>query len=566
MYYNKLIIICIMSLILTACSSNINAQTDIATTEVATKTSETITITPTSGGTLDVAIRNPKTLNPLLNEDASIDEILKLVYDDLIILDENQKPAPSIASSWDISPDGKSITLKLRNDVFWHNGNNLTTNDVRFSIDTIRNSQETSAYKSCVSNIVSSSIIDDFTMVINYKQPFSAEVYNLNFPIISYDYYLGENILTSNKNMMPMGTGAYEFENLDEMKSLNLKRNPRWFKGSQSNITVLKDDTKDYDFKYIDNIKAIIVPKKEAELYMFDQRQIDFLSTDVVDWEKYSGTKETTINEYVTNYYDFLGVNFNSSIFNDKLVRQALAYAIPKEKIAKDIYLEHVTLTDTPINPKSWLKPSNELVYRYNINKSKELLEQAGWTDTDSNGVLDKNGMEFNFSLLVNRENPQRLEVANTIKETFKQIGIEVSVDIQDYQIYSENLKNKNFDTFLGGWKLSTVPDLNFAFHSSQIADGNNFISFNNIDMNSLLSQTYNAIGDNAMLESYKNLENYMLEELPYISLYFRNAAILMNESLKASDSYKENDNLPFKNNVYSQIDNYIVCDKKNKE
>lgn len=561
MYYKKLIIILITVLILSSCS-NVSEQNVTTETETTTKAIEKVTLTPISGGVLNVAIRNPKTLNPLLNEDASIDEILKLVYDDLIILDENQKPSPNIASSWEFSYDD-TLIIKIRDDIYWHNGNLLTAYDVNFSINTIKNAPDTSVYKSCVSNIASTSVIDDNTIQIRCRQPLSSEIYNFNFPIISYDYYLGENVLTSDKNMIPMGSGAYEFESLEEMKSLNLKKNTRWFKNSQSTITVLDEDAKIYDFKYIDKVIATIVPKKDAELHMFDQKQIDFLSTDVVDWEKYSGTKETIIDEYVTNDYDFLGVNFNNFILNDTLVRQAISYAIPRDRIAKDIYLEHVTLADTPINPKSWLKTSNELIYKYNLTKSKELLEQAGWTDSDGNGILDKSGRELRFNLLVNSENNQRLEVANLIKDTFNQIGIAIEIDIQDYEAYVQQLKSKNFDAFLGGWKLSIVPDLSFAFNSSQIASGNNFISYNDENMDNLLQQANIAIGDEAIIEAYKNLENYIIEQLPYISLYFRNAAVLMNERLKTDDNYKVYESLPFKNNVYSNINNYIICDKK---
>jgi len=561
MYYKKLIIILITVLILSSCS-NVSEQNVTTETETTTKAIEKVTLTPISGGVLNVAIRNPKTLNPLLNEDASIDEILKLVYDDLIILDENQKPSPNIASSWEFSYDD-TLIIKIRDDIYWHNGNLLTAYDVNFSINTIKNAPDTSVYKSCVSNIASTSVIDNNTIQIRCRQPLSSEIYNFNFPIISYDYYLGENVLTSDKNMIPMGSGAYEFESLEEMKSLNLKKNTRWFKNSQSTITVLDEDAKIYDFKYIDKVIATIVPKKDAELHMFDQKQIDFLSTDVVDWEKYSGTKETIIDEYVTNDYDFLGVNFNNFILNDTLVRQAISYAIPRDRIAKDIYLEHVTLADTPINPKSWLKTSNELIYKYNLTKSKELLEQAGWTDSDGNGILDKSGRELRFNLLVNSENNQRLEVANLIKDTFNQIGIAIEIDIQDYEAYVQQLKSKNFDAFLGGWKLSIVPNLSFAFHSSQIANGNNFISYNDENMDNLLQQANIAIGDETIIEAYKNLENYITERLPYISLYFRNAAVLMNERLKTDDNYKVYESLPFKNNVYSNINNYIICDKK---
>lgn len=536
MKYNKFImLLCVcLTFSVTGCTSIAKSEYEETLQSINTEKKE-IDIKPTSGGTLNIAIRNPKTLNPLINEDESIDQVLKLIYDDLIILDENQKPTPNIASTWQLAQDGISLTLSLRNDITWHNGTSLTAKDVIFSLDTIAKSQETSAYKACINNISSYSKIDDYTVLIIYKQPFLGSVYSLNFPIISQDYYKNENILLSDKNMIPMGTSAYEFYSFDTMKQLNLKKNSNWFKGSP----------------YIDNIRAEIIPKKDAELYSFAQKQIDVLNTDVVDWEKYNGDKEA---EYVTNSYNFIGINFNNSILNDKTLRQALAYAIPKEKIIEEIYLGHAISTDTPINPKSWLSFNKDLKYTYNINTSKELLKQSGWEDLDQNGILEKDGKELTFSLLVNEENVQRTETAKIIQDTLKQIGIEVTIVIQNYENYTNKLKTKDFETFLGEWKLSIIPDFSFAFHSSQIAAGNNFISYSNSDMDNLLHQAFVATTEASMIESYKNLENHIIEELPYISLYFRNASVLTSSRVKGELTSNMN-------NVFLGIENWFIYD-----
>lgn len=537
MKYNKWITACIvcLSFALTSCTNTVDDNNTEDLTQTTQESTEEI-ITPVSGGTLSVAIRNPSTLNPLLNEDESIDEILKLVYDDLIILDEQQKPASNIVSSWELSQDGTTLTLKIRNDITWHNANQLTSKDIIFSMETIKKSQPTSAYKACINNILSFSAPDDYTVKIIYNQPFSGAVYALNFPIISSEYYKGENVLTSNRNMAPIGTGAYEFNGFTTMKELNLKKNSRWFKG----------------VPYIDNIKAVVIPQKDAELYAFEQGQIDLLSTDVVDWKKYSGTKETKIHEYITNYYDFIGINFNNSFLNDKLVRQALAYAVPKDKIVEEIYLKHAVQTDTPINPYSWLNDSKELIYKYNANKSKELLKQAGWEDLDQNGILEKAGAEFKISLLVNEENTQRVQTASIIQTALKEIGIDLAIDVQKYDIYTQRLTQKSFDTFLGGWQLSTIPEFTFAFHSLQAT---NFISYNNPNMDTLLQQAFSAVGDTAMKESYKNIANHIIDELPYISLYFRNAAVLTNGRIKG-------DMLSDMNNVYLGLENCFIYEK----
>lgn len=539
MRYKNLLLILASILIFTSCMDMDQDIENLYISEQTTTKVQEQSENPESGGTLKIAIRNPSTLNPLLNEDESVDEVLKLIYDDLIGLDNELKPTPSIASSWSLSPDG-NVIVNLRNDIYWHNGQNLTSEDVIFSIETIRKSQETSAYKYCVKNILSCTAIDTYTVSILFNEPSFSSIYSLNFPIISASYYRDEDVLTSAKNLIPMGTGAYTFDSFNKMKNLNLNKNPLWFKGTP----------------YIDKIEAIVIPKEDAEVYAFDQGQVDFLNTKVVDWEKYSGTKETTIREYTTNYYDFIGFNFNNPNLNNINVRKAFAYAIPKQRIIEEIYLKHAIQTETPLNPVAWYNTNKDLKYTYNLGKSKELLAQAGFADSDQNGILDKEGQEFRLSLLVNEENEQRIETANIIKESFKLIGIELTVDIQNFEEYNKRLTDKNFELVLGGWKLSSIPNLNFAFHSSQIATGTNFISYNNPAMDNLLYQANLAMTEKSIIEGYKNLSDYIIEDLPYISLYFRNAAVLMNNNVKGNI----NSNL---SNVYLGIEKCFIINQK---
>jgi peptide/nickel transport system substrate-binding protein len=539
MKYNKLgAFFCIGIVFLMVGCQNKEALNPTETTkETVLSTTQPAIITPQTGGVLNVSIRNPKTLNPLLNEDESIDQFLNLLYDKLIVLDDQQKPVANIASSWGLSEDGKVLTLKIRSDIKWHNGNPLTAKDVVFSLDTIRKSATSSPYKACINNIASYSSNGD-TVTINYSRPFSGYLYALSFPIISEKYYAGEDVLSSSKNMTPVGTGAYQFDSITTMKEITLHKNNSWFKG----------------LPYIDSIHASIIPKEDAQLYAFNQGEIDLINTDVVDWEKYGVTKDRNIDEYTTNDYEFIGINFNKTLLNDKLVRQALAYAIPKQQIASEVYLDHVLITDTPINPKSWLN-NKPIKYKLDIVKAKELLNQAGWTDSDGNGILDKAGQEFRFSLLVNQENSQRLQAAHVIQNALKAIGIEMSIDMQSFENYQQKLTTKSFDTFLGGWKLSMIPDYAFVFHSSNIAVGSNFGSYNNETMNILLEAAAGAVNEASMQQTYKNLVEYMTEELPYISLYFRNAAVLADGSVKGelnSDA----------NNIYGGIKEWFIYKK----
>ena len=136
------------------------------------------------GGTLYLSMRNTTTLNPLLNQDESVDTILKLIYMPLIRLDKNHKPAPSIAQSWSFDEGGTVLTLNLRNDIYWQNGTNLTADDVIYSFNTLQRSADTNAvYKSCMNYIRSYRKTSAYSVEIIFNQNFSGNMYTLLMPI-----------------------------------------------------------------------------------------------------------------------------------------------------------------------------------------------------------------------------------------------------------------------------------------------------------------------------------------------------------------------------------------------
>ena len=133
-------------------------------------------------------MRMPKTLNPLVNEDITVDNILKLIFEPLFTIDsETLKPIPNIASDYSIEEGGKTVSITIRDYIYWHDGKQLTAKDVIFSLDTIR-ATENSLYKSALNNVASYSNKGN-KVIINYTEPYSFFMYNLCFPIIPSHYY-----------------------------------------------------------------------------------------------------------------------------------------------------------------------------------------------------------------------------------------------------------------------------------------------------------------------------------------------------------------------------------------
>lgn len=222
-------------------------------------------------------------------------------------------------------------------------------------------------------------------------------------------------------------------------------------------------------------------------------------------------------------------------------------------------YLNHGVITNSPINPESWLYNKETEQYNFDLEKSKQILKDAGWNDSDNDGILDKpnngNKIDISFTLLVSSENIQRKEVAYEIQRMLNEAGMSIQVEEVSQEEFLNRLLSKNFDAFLGGWKLSPIPDFTFAFHSAQIEVGTNYVSFRSEQMDALLQQAFTAVGEEKMKNAYGNLQKYISDELPYISLYFRTAALITNERIQGEIK-------PKKECIIGNIQDWFILEK----
>lgn len=480
-----------------------------------------------------ISVQNVKTFNPILNTDYYDDQFLKLMFEPLVVFDDEERPSPNIAKQWSIGEDKKTLDIELRDDIQWHDGEPLTADDVVFTLDQIKKASADTIYKKCIENIDLYRKEGENTVKIVYNQPFSAAAYTLNFPIIPKHYYEG-NIANDSVNINPVGDGPYVFQQYTDMKEITLTSNPDYFKGEPK----------------IKKLKALIARNHEAATSAFDSSLVDLVATEVVDWDRYASDSASTLYEYTTYYYDFLGFNFTKPLFQDINVRKAIAYAINKDKIIETNYLGHAVPVDTPVHPFSWLYEEQD-GYPNNLDKAKELLAASGWTDSDEDGILDQgNGTKLRISILVNNRDAVRSNVAKQIGKQLNSAGIETNVTIVDYDTYLTNVQDAAYDIILGGWKFSPIMDFTFAFHSTQIEAGQNYIRFNNPEMDTLLFSAFTAVGEEPMQLAYSNLQSFINEQLPYISLYFRTSAL-------AARNYLHGDIEPNSHNLYQGIETW---------
>jgi peptide/nickel transport system substrate-binding protein len=288
---------------------------------------------------------------------------------------------------------------------------------------------------------------------------------------------------------------------------------------------------------YIEKIKVTFINDTEAFSTAFQSKELDLLNTTSYDWEKYSEMKDVNAYKYATMNYDFVGLNFNNPIFQDKAVRKAMIQGINRKSIVDKYLLGNAAVTDVPINPVSWLNDGEGTKYGYSRTEAQNLLKAAGFADTNNDGLLERDvegaKQELKFTLLTNNENEFRMKAAEDIKKNLEEAGFKVEISSVAFADLKVAIETKSFDAVLTGYNLSNTQDLSFAFHSTQIESGKNFMSYSNLDFDALLQQSYTAMNDDQRKEIYKKLQHNFREEVPCISLFFRDAAVVVRNKIR---------------------------------
>lgn len=496
---------------------------------------------PVKGGTLNLQSFNPDTFNPLLTKSKSNAEILNLIFDSLVTYDKNMNIVPALAERWEVSADGMTWTFFLRKDVKWHDNSQFNAYDVDYTFKIITSNKYNSIYKFNTQHISYFGVVDEYTFKVVLNQPYGGFLDTVSFPIIAKHQFEGREPSGNDLNFKPIGTGPYQFVAYNPLKEIKLKANATWWKDSSP---------------YIDNIIVKLLPDNETALYSLEAKEIDLVPTDVVDWEKYSAKGNIEIKEYLTNYYEFIAVNFNNKVLSDNAVRKAIAYAIDRDKIIGEALLGHGKKTDVPINPDSWLYDASSQIYSFDIKKAKEILVQAGWKDSNNDGILDKEiegvNLPLSFKLTTNQDNVIRDKVAQAIVNQLQDVGMQVTLEKVSWDEINNMLNSKNFDAILTGLNLFPNGDLSFAFHSSEIERGTNFISYSSQQMDDLLSRAFKTVNADQRKQAYVLLQKQIVEDLPYISLYFRTSAILHSDRLRGDIN-------PIGTNIYNNIHKWYL-------
>ncbi|MEE9591153.1 MAG: peptide-binding protein [Thermodesulfobacteriota bacterium] len=483
---------------------------------------------PAYGDTIiEGSIGEPSVLIPMLAGDASSHAIAGLVFNGLVKYDKDLTLIGDLAESWDISEDGLTITYHLRKGVRWTDDVEFTAEDVMFGYKTIIDEKTPTPYSEDFKQVTKAEIIDKYTFRVTYERPFAPALSSWgNLTILPKHLLEGKDITKSELGRHPMGMGPFIFVNWIPGQEVILESNHDYFEGRP----------------YIDRYIYRIIPDSATMFLELKTGGIDRMGLTPIQYTRQTSSPYFEKNfkkyRYPVPSYTYLGFNLKHPWFNDKRVREAIAYAIDKQEIVDGVLLGLGNPATGPYVPGTW--PYNPTVkkYTYNRDKATQLLREAGWEDTDDDGLLDKDGRNFEFTILTNMGNSLRLKTATIIQWRLGMIGIKVNIRAVEWATFiNEFVDKRRFEAVILGWSIGLDPDQYDIWHSSKTKEKEfNFVSFSNEEVDELLEKGRRTFDIDERKMAYFRIQEILAEELPYIFLYVPDATPIVNARFKGID------------------------------
>lgn len=479
---------------------------------------------PAYGDALIEVSGRPSILIPMLAGDSASHSVAGLIFNGLVKYDTDLSVIGDLAESWEISPDSLVITFHLKKGVRWTDGVEFTAEDVKFGFDTIINENTPSAYKEDYLQVKKAEAPDKYTFRVTYEKPYAPALTTWgNLVVLPKHLLEGRDITKVDFGQNPVGMGPYRFK--------------RWTQGQE----VALDSNKDYfeGRPYIDRYIFKVIPDPATQFLELQAGGVDMMGLTPIQFTKQTDTEFFKSNfqkfRYPAFVYTYMGFNLKHPWFKDKRVRQAIAHAIDKDEIVDVVLFGLGSPATGPYVPDTWAYNPNVKKYEYDIEKAKKLLKEAGWEDTDGDGIVDKDSQPFEFTILTNMENSLRKNTATIIQWQLSKIGIKINIRLLEWSTFiNEFIDKRRFGVVILGWSLDRDPDQYIIWHSSKTREKEfNFISYSNPEVDELLEKGRRTFDTEERKRAYYRIQEILADELPYIFLYVPDATPMVHARFK---------------------------------
>lgn len=497
---------------------------------------------------------------------ADVRELYRYFSNRLAYRDQPEAPetwAPELAEYISYSEDHLTITVRLRKGVKWHTPqvdwasgkyewlkgeHELVADDFLFPLELVMSglpaTKKVGAVRSDFVNLAKAEKVDEHTFRLVYTEPDHANLTNLiedlePFPRWLYGYdesgkafppeVVGERLKDHWYNDRPIGTGPFRFVEWKQAERIVMEKNPDYWGEPVA----------------FDKVELKMIADKSAWTREFQNQNLDLAHilpngyrTDVKVWtdkgEPPFGDKRANLGMNPYFAYFYVGWNLRRPLFTDVRVRQALTYALDRQSLLDFVYAGLGTLIAGPVTPlqKSCYDESVKPL-PYDLDAARKLLAEAGWTDTDKDGVLDKvidgRKTNFEFRFLVYAGSQEWTTIANQMVESYKKIGIKVTPEALEWPNMQSRMQERDFDAYSGSWSMGWEYTPYNLWHSATAdkKDTINYIGFKNPELDPLIEDYAKDFDESRRAETCRTITRKVSESYPYTFLFARTTPVL---------------------------------------
>ncbi len=441
----------------------------------------------------------------------------------LVDYDEEANPRPYLAESWEVSPDGLSITFRLRSDVFWHDGEQTDAHDVAFTWDVVTDPltafPNAAFWDHFVRGPEGVEVIDDFTVRIRLSQVHAEFMDPFRTVAILPEHLLGDvphDQLQQHPygTQCPVGNGPFVFSSHAPQDRWVFTANPAFPQGLGGRpfvdryvFRIIPEQTTLLTELLTENIDIYLSPRPDQARAIEDHPDIDLLN-------------------FTFRTYILVGWNARRPQLSDPRVRRAITMGTDRQSIVQAILQGYGTVAHTGVPPFHWAYDPHALeTLAYDPAAARALLDRAGWRDRDGDGIRESaDGTRLAISIKYNTGNQQRQDVAEIMQSQLRQIGIEVRPQVVEWATLLQQINTpelRDFDGVVMGWVVEfKLTDIDL-FHSDRIDQPYAWSGTRNPELDRLLDALSVTVDRDEARALWTEYQNALIQEQPYTFFYF---------------------------------------------
>lgn len=507
----------------------------------------------------------PNQFNPLLCNDTACNRIVGLLFPGLTGTDPAtatfKAGAPgSLAKEWSVSEDLKVVTYKLRDDAKWSDGTPITTKDIMYAWEMIQNDESGSPFTFVRGRVASVEAPDDYTLVVTLNEGSCDYLWDASIPGISPSHLfadvkpaeLKDNAFSTTPSV---GFGPFKFVEFRAGEQTSLAGNELYTDAAEGKVKPAG-----FIYKVVPDQTVMIEQFLAGETNLLDSPAVNRMA----DIKAAGDAGDVQVFSFPGVSWDYIGLNLadptnpqngvdengkpidqgKHPIFGDVQVRKALALGLDVDAMIKTAVFGEGTRMASNIIPTSWAVNPDLKPIPYNAEEAAKILDEAGWK-VGADGIREKDGVRLSFNLMTNAGNTRREAIVTLAKDQLAQIGVEVNVELLDFNLVIERFYSQTYDAFVLGWRSGypNRPDGTQLFDSSSdiVGSGSNMVSWYNEEWEKLNSDALTLAGCDmdARIKLYQKAQEVFQADLPYIPLFVINGMYAARSNVKGFSPYQ---------------------------